>query len=393
MPWKETTTMEARVAFILDWKSGRHKISDLCAQYGVSRKTGYKLINRFIEEGPDGLWDKSHAPGSTPNKTAVEVEQAIVQLRLRHPNWGAKKLRWVLQRRQPSLELPCRSTVCEILKRNELIERKRRPRPVGHPGRPSLVVNKPNDSWSIDFKGQFRTGDGKYLYPLTVSDNHSRYLLACQGLAGPQLLPTQEVLSRVFKQWGLPSRLRSDNGTPFAAYSLGRLSKLSVWLLKLGVMPELIEPGKPQQNGRHERMHRTLKDATLKPPAANAAAQQRRFNTFRVEFNDERPHEALDGLVPGDVHTPSSRPMPSKLLAPEYSDRFEVRYVSANGGMKWNKRWVNVSTALIGEYIGLEEVDDGQWDVYFANYRLGRLNERFMRIEDTLGRLKRQRRV
>ncbi len=166
MPWKETTTMEARVAFILDWKSGRHKISDLCAQYGVSRKTGYKLINRFMEEGPDGLWDRSHAPGSTPNKTALEVEQAIVQLRSRHPNWGAKKLRWVLERRQPHLELPCRSTVCEILKRNELIQHKRRPRPVGHPGRPSLVVSKPNDSWSVDFKGQFRTGDGKYLYGL-----------------------------------------------------------------------------------------------------------------------------------------------------------------------------------------------------------------------------------
>ena len=390
MPWSETTTMDAKVAFILDWKTGRHKITDLCAQYGVSRKTGYKWIDRFMELGPDGLWERSHAPRASPHRTAQPVEQAIIELRLRHPSWGAKKLLWTLQRRQPELELPCRTTVCEILKRNALIESRRRPRPVGHPGRPSLVVKQPNDSWSMDFKGHFRTGDGKYLYPLTVTDNHSRYLLACQGMAGTLLEPTQTVLTKLFKEHGLPTRLRSDNGVPFAAYSLGRLSKLSVWLLKVGVLPELIEPGKPQQNGRHERMHRTLKDETLKPPAANAQAQQRRFNVWRTEFNQERPHEALDGLVPADVHRPSSRPMPSKLLAPDYPDRFEVRYVSANGGIRWNNKWVGVSSVLIGEHIGLEEVDDGQWDVYFANYRLGRLNERYMRIEDTLGKLKRR---
>jgi hypothetical protein len=252
-----------------------------------------------------------------------------------------------------------------------------------------MHVTQPNDSWSVDFKGQFRTGDGKYLYPLTVTDNHSRYLLACQGLPGTLLEPTRSVLTQVFREHGLPTRLRSDNGTPFAAYTLGRLSRLSVWLLKLGVTPELIEPGKPQQNGRHERMHRTLKDETLRPPAANARAQQRKFNAWRHEFNVERPHEAHDGLTPADLHVPSSRQMPSQLLAPQYPDRFEVRYVSANGGIRWRKHWVNVSTVLIGEYVGLEEVDDGQWDVYFGSYRLGTLQERFMRIEDVFGRLKR----
>jgi putative transposase len=390
MPWKETSTMDAKVAFILDWKSQKHQMTELCARYGVSRKTAYKWVSRYLEEGPDGLWERSHAPQRSPHRTSDEVEQAIVQQRLRHPSWGPKKLLWTLERWQPELELPSRTTVAEILKRNDLVLAKKRPRPVGHPGRPSMAVNKPNDSWSVDFKGQFRTGDGKYLYPLTVTDNHSRYLLACQGLAGPLLEPTQEVLRRVFKEHGLPSRLRSDNGVPFAAYSLGRLSRLSVWLLKLGVMPELIEPGKPQQNGRHERMHRTLKDETLKPPAANARAQQRKFNVWRREFNQDRPHEAHDGLTPDDVHVPSARQMPSKLLAPEYPERFETRYVSANGGMRWHKKWVNVSSVLIGEYVGLEEVDDGQWDVYFANYRLGRLNERFMRIEDAFGRLKRR---
>lgn len=390
MPWKETSTMDAKVAFIVDWKSQKHQMTELCARYGVSRKTAYKWVNRYLEVGPDGLWDRSHAPERSPHRTPDEVEQAIVQQRLRHPSWGPKKLIWTLERWRPELELPSRTTVAAILKRNDLVQAKKRPRPVGHPGRPSMAVNKPNDCWSVDFKGQFRTGDGKYLYPLTVTDNHSRYLLACQGLPGTLLEPTQQVLTRVFKEHGLPSRLRSDNGVPFAAYSLGRLSRLSVWLLKLGVMPELIEPGKPQQNGRHERMHRTLKDETLKPPAANARAQQRKFNVWRREFNEDRPHEAHDGLVPDDVHVPSTKRMPSKLLAPEYPDRFEVRYVSANGGMRWHKNWVNVSSVLIGEHVGLEEVDDGQWDVYFANYRLGRLNERFMRIEDAFGTMKRR---
>lgn len=390
MPWKETSTMDAKVAFILDWNSQKYQMTELCARYGVSRKTAYKWVNRYLEHGPDGLWERSHAPQRAANRTPDEVEQAIVQCRLRHPSWGPKKLLWTLQKRQPQLELPSRTTVAEILKRNDLVLAKKRPRPVGHPGRPSMAVNKPNDCWSVDFKGQFRTGDGVYCYPLTVTDNHSRYLLACQGLPGTLLEPTQAMLTKVFKEYGLPSRLRSDNGAPFAAYTLGRLSRLSVWLLKLGVMPELIEPGKPQQNGRHERMHRTLKDETLKPPAANARVQQRKFNVWRREFNEDRPHEAHDGLTPHDVHVTSSRRMPSKLLAPEYPDRFEVRYVSANGGMRWYKKWVNVSSVLIGEYVGLEEVDDGQWDVYFANYRLGRLNERFMRIEDAFGKMKRR---
>lgn len=390
MPWSETTTMDAKVAFIRDWQSQKFEVTALCAMYGVSRKTAYKWIERYMSEGPDGLWDRSHAPKHAPNRTSAEVEQAIVQQRLRHPSWGPKKLIWTLEKWQPRLELPSRTTVAEILKRNGLVLAKRRPRPVGHPGRPNMTVSRPNDSWSMDFKGQFRTGDGRYMYPLTVTDNHSRYLLACKGMPGTLLEPTQQELTRVFKEHGMPNRMRSDNGVPFAAYSLGRLSRLSVWLLKLGIVPELIEPGKPQQNGRHERMHRTLKDETLKPPAANAVVQQRKFNAWRREFNEDRPHEAHDGLTPNDVHESSPRLMPSKLLAPEYPDRFEVRYVSANGGIRWRKRWVNVSSVLIGEHVGLEEIDDGQWDVYFANYRLGRLNERFMRIEDCLGKLKRR---
>jgi transposase InsO family protein len=286
--------------------------------------------------------------------------------------------------------LPHRTTVSEILKRNGLIHPRPTRRKVGHPGKPSVQVLLPNDCWSIDFKGQFRTGDGKYCYPLTVTDNYSRYLLAVKALPGPLLAPTKAVLTALFKKHGLPKRIRSDNGTPFAAHTLGRLSQLSVWLLKLGIHPELIEPGKPQQNGRHERMHRTLKDETTKPPAKNIQAQQRKFTAFQRIFNDERPHEALDMDLPTNLYTVSPRPMPSKLLSPEYPDRFERRLVSANGGIRWKRTFVNVTSALIGEYVGLEEIAEGQWDVYYGTLRLGRFHERLMRIEDCMGKLVRR---
>jgi putative transposase len=390
MPWSETSAMEQRAQFIRDWLTHKHHVSELCARYGISRKTGYKWIERYMARGPDGLLDRGHEAQLVHNKTPAEVEQALLALRQRHPSWGAKKLLHTLSVREPTLELPGRSTVCDILSRNGLISKKPRRRSVGHPGRPSSQIVLPNDCWSADFKGQFRTGDGLYCYPLTVTDNYSRYLLGCQALAGTTHDASKAVFTRLFKQYGLPSRMRTDNGVPFAASALGRLSRLSVWWIKLGVLPELIEPGQPQQNGRHERMHRTLKDETTKPPAANARAQQRKFDAFMREFNHERPHEALDMQTPAQRYQASPRPMPDTLAQPEYPDRFEVRYVSANGGIRWRRQWVNVTSALVGEYVGLEEIDDGQWDVYFGALRLGRLHERLMRIEDHLGRVKRR---
>jgi putative transposase len=390
MPWSETDAMEQRVQFIRDWLTQKHCVSDLCATYGVSRKTGYKWIERYMAHGPDGLLERGHAAQVVHNKTSAQAEKALLALRLRHPSWGAKKLLHTLGLREPMLELPGRSTVCDILSRNGLVRKKPRRRALGHPGRPSSSIVLPNDCWSADFKGHFRTGDGLYCYPLTVTDNYSRYLLGCQALAGTTHDASKTVFTRLFKHYGLPRRIRTDNGVPFAAPSLARLSRLSVWWLKLGVLPELIEPGKPQQNGQHERMHRTLKDETTKPPAASSRAQQRKFDAFMHEYNEERPHEALDMSTPAQLYQASARAMPDKLLAPEYPDRFEVRYVSANGGIRWRKRWVNVSSALIGEHVGLEEIDDGQWDVFFGPMRLGRLHERSMRIEDHLGRLKRR---
>ena len=389
MPWKDANIMELRIQFITDWLRKKHTVSDLCALYGISRKSGHKWIDRYQHEGPDWVLERSHAARVIANKTPLEVEQALMQMRALHPTWGARKLLHLVGLQQPALRLPHESTVCDMLKRNGLITAKPRRRAIGHPGRPSSVTSAPNDSWSADFKGQFRLGNGQYTYPLTVTDNYSRYLLGCQCLQGTLLEPTKEVFTRVFKEHGLPRRIKTDNGSPFAAATLGRLSQLSVWWLRLGIQPELSEPGKPQQNGRHERMHRTLKAEATKPPGANGGAQQRKFNAWRQEYNEVRPHEALEMSTPGWVHRPSPRPMPAKLPEMCYPDRFEVRYVSANGGIRWHKRWVNVSSALVGQHVGLEAVDDGLWDLYFGVKKLGRLHERHMRIEDHMGRFRR----
>jgi putative transposase len=395
MSWKETNAMELRKQFIRDWKRGTRTVMELCAMYGISRKTGYKWIERYEQEGAadpmrgDWALDRSHAAHEVHNRTGEQVRSALIEVRLRHPSWGARKLLNQVSLAHPRWVLPHESTVCDLLKRQGLVTAAPRRRAIGHPGRPSMVICGPNDSWSADFKGQFRLGNSQYCYPLTVTDNYSRYLLACQGLRGTLLQPTKQVFTRLFNEFGLPKRIRTDNGVPFAGATLGRLSQLSVWWLKLGILPELIEPGKPQQNGRHERMHRTLKAEATKPPGGSMSAQQRRFNEFRLEFNELRPHEALDMSTPAHVHQPSPRQMPHKLLPLEYPDRFEVRLVSSAGGIRWNKQWVNVTSALQGEYVGLEQIEDGLWDVYFGVKKLGRLHERHLRIEDELGRLRR----
>lgn len=293
----------------------------------------------------------------------------------------------LLHKRHPRWTLPGRSTVCDILSRHGWVPKKPRRRHIGHPGKPNTHILAPNDVWCADFKGQFKMGDGVYCYPLTVTDGFSRYLLGCQALASTAVAGAKPVFARLFKEYGLPKRIRTDNGVPFATTTLARLSSLSAWWVRLGVLPELIEPGKPQQNGRHERMHRTLKTEATRPPAGNLGAQQRKFNRFREEFNHERPHEALDQETPASVYEPSSRKMPTKLPPLEYPDRFEVRYVSTNGGIRWNKDWINVSIVCAGEYVGLEEIDDGIWNVYFGPLKLGRLHERHRRIEDEYGRL------
>jgi len=382
--------MDQRTQFIADYLRESLCFTELCQLYNVSRKTGYKWVERYLHDGPAGLQERSRKPQRSPNATADEIVAAILEARRRHPSWGGKKLLTLLHKRHPRWALPGRSTVCDILSRHGMVAKKRARRRIGHPGKPTSAILAPNDVWSADYKGQFRTGNGVYCYPLTITDGFSRYLLGCQGLSSTAVAEAKPVFLRLFKEYGLPKRIRTDNGVPFATNTLARLSSLSAWWVRLGILPELIEPGKPQQNGRHERMHRTLKAETTRPAAGSLPAQQRKFNVFREEFNHERPHEALDMHTPAEIYTPSTREMPNKLPPLEYPDRFEVRYVSANGGIRWNRDWINVSIVCVGEYVGLEEIDDGIWNVYFGPLKLGRLDERHMRIEDEYGRLKRK---
>jgi putative transposase len=251
-------------------------------------------------------------------------------------------------------------------------------------------MDRPNAVWTTDFKGELKTLDGFYCYPLTVADGYSRFLLGCQGRHSTSYENSKPVFIGLFKEYGLPEIMRSDNGVPFATTAIARLSKLSVWWIRLGIFPELIEPAHPQQNGRQERMHRTLKAETTRPPPANLRGQQYRFNNFRYEFNHLRPHEAIDLKPPASLYTPSNKPYPAKVPPLEYPDHFEVRYVSANGGMRWKSRWVNVSQTVTAQYVGLEEIDNGIWSVYFGPIELGRLHERDFRIEDILGRKSRK---
>lgn len=389
MPWKETSPMNEKMHFVSDVLREFETITDLCMQYDISRKTAYKWIDRYMERGPGGLEEISRKPRHSPNETDPEIIEAFLELRHRHPTWGGKKLLEIVHRRHDSWDLPARATVQDILKRSGMVPIRRFRRRIGHPGKPTSSILAPNDVWSADFKGQFKTRDGVYCFPLTVTDNFSRYLLGCQGLHSTAVSGAKPVFTRLFQEFGLPIRIRTDNGVPFATNSLARLSSLSAWWIRLGVLPELIEPGKPQQNGRHERMHRTLKAETTRPPAGSLGAQQRKFNTFREEFNNERPHEALDQQTPASRYSPSPRPMPDKTPPLVYPDRFEVRYVSGNGAIRWNSDWVQVSTVCSGEYIGFEEIDDGVWNVFFGPLKLGRFHERLMRIEDAYGRLNR----
>jgi transposase InsO family protein len=383
--------MDQKTQFIADYL--RHSLSfeELCALYGISRKTGYKWVNRYLTHGPAGLEDQPRRPRSSPTATPEHIVAALLEARQRHPSWGGKKILTLVHKKHRHWSLPHRSTVCDILKRHGLVPKQRKRRRIGHPGKPTTLCYAPNELWAADFKGEFKTGDGRYCYPLTITDGYSRFLLACQGLHSTAVHLAKPVFTRVFKEFGLPQRIRTDNGVPFATTTLARLSRLSAWWVRLGVLPELIEPGKPQQNGRHERMHKTLKAEATRPPAATLGAQQRKFNTFREEFNHVRPHEALDQHTPASHYRPSIRPMPDRLPALEYPDRFEVRYVSANGGIRWRSDWVNVSIVCVGEYVGLEEIDDGLWNVYFGPLKLGRLHEQHMKIEDAYGQLNRRR--
>lgn len=381
MPWRERSPMDERLQFISDYQRQLFTMTELCDRYGVSRKTGYKLITRYTQEGAAGLAPRLSRPGHSPQATAPPVVKAIVALRKRYPTWGGKKILAVLQDRHPRWSLPAVSTANDLLKRHQLVTPRRRRRRIGHPGYQPTQATAPNQVWTVDFKGQFRTGDAQVCYPLTLCDAFSRYLLMCRGLEAPTTAGVVAVLRRAFSEYGLPTIIRSDNGEPFAAPSLGRLSRLSVWWIRLGIMPELIEPASPHQNGAHERLHRTLKTETLRPPARDLAQQQRRFTRFRQIYNQQRPHEALAQQPPDHLYVASGRAYPRRLRPLEYPGHYEIRRVGASGAISWQSCDVSLSIVLTGEDVGLEPIDDGMWDLHFGPVRLGRFDERLHRVE------------
>jgi len=391
MPWQEESLMSLRRQFIQDAQRRTTPIVELCAAYGISRKTGYKWLARYEAGGFPALADQSRRPRTAPTAAVPDLVQHLLDARAHHPTWGPRKLLRLVRRQQPTAPWPARSTLARYLKRAGLVVPPRRVRRPGHAGRPQAPMDAPNAVWTADFKGQFRLGDGTLCYPLTVADGYSRFLLSCRALTSTQVAESRPVFIRAFQEYGLPVRIRSDNGVPFATQALGRLSALSVWWIRLGILPDFIEPASPQQNGRHERMHRTLKRECTRPPRHSRRAQQHRFDTWCDEFNTLRPHEALDDATPASHYTASPRPYPVRLPALEYPGHYEVRRVSHNGGIRWHKQWVNISQTLGGEYIGLVEIDDGEWDIYFGPLRLGRLHERTLQVEDALGRCYRRR--
>ena len=376
MSWKETDPMSERVKFIGLYESGERTVAGLSQAFGISRKTAYKWIDRYAVEGVKGLYERSRTPHTHPQETPAEVQTALIEARRKHPTWGPKKPGAWLRRKQPELEIPAPSTIGDILKREGLVKPRRLRRRLPIPeASPVAEVTRPNEEWDADFKGEFRLGNGTYCYPLTISDAFSRYLVRVRALEGTGTTGARWVFEQAFRELGLPEGIRTDNGTPFASPALGRLSALSVWWIKLGIRPITIRPGKPQDNGRHERMHRTLKAQTTRPPACDNPKQQNLFDGFRREYNDERPHEALGQKPPVEFYQPSPRPYPAKPEQVEYDSHFQVRKVVSNGVFTWKDQKIFVTKVLAGERVGLIEIDDGLWRVYFSRVELGVLDE------------------
>lgn len=371
--------IDERTMLISEYLSQEHSLSELARRRGVSRKTAYKWIERYEERGPEGLKDLSRAAHVHPNAIGPEVEEAILEWKERRPLWGAPKIHSKLK----SLpDCPAESTVSNVLKRHGLTRRQRRRHRATGTTDPLQVAAAPNDVWCADFKGWFRLGNAQRCDPLTISDAFSRFLLCCQGLeAAPGLKEVKPWFERTFRTYGVPRVMRTDNGPPFASTGLGGLSALSVWWMRLGIDVERIAPGRPQQNGRHERMHRTLKESALNPARADLQAQQKAFDAFRCDYNQQRPHEALGQQTPASFYSPSPRSYPKGLLQPDYPEPWLKRSVRSNGEIKWKGRHIFLGEALIGQTVALEPVADGLWVVHFMRAELGVLEQREQRVQ------------
>ena len=380
MPWRERSPVDLRVQFIGEYQTELWSMTELAEQYGISRKTAYKWVTRYERGGAAALLDQSRRPWTQPSATDPRLIAALLAVRRRHPRWGAKKLLAVVKRQDARAAWPSRSTVCDVLRRHALVVPRPRRRPMPHGGHALAPITAPNETWTTDFKGEFRTGDRRYCYPLTLRDGFSRYVLRCDALLSRSYALTRARFERAFADYGLPVRIRSDNGGPFAGPGLGRLSRLNVWWIRLGIVPERIGLGRPEQNGSHEQFHRVLKADTTRPPAATAHAQQRRFGAFYREYNEVRPHESLDDQPPATRYTASPRPLPTRLAPLEYPGHMEVRRVSSAGCISWHGIPIFLTEVLEGEDVGFEEVADGYWTLSFATVRLGRFDERTRRI-------------
>lgn len=380
MPWKETCVMDEKIKLIGDWLSKEYSITELSKMYSVSRKTVYKWTERYETLGPDGLNERLSTPLSSPRATPHEIVAYILAAKSKHPRWGPRKLIAWLKNRYPEKKWPASSTAQTILKREGWVKTRHRRRHTPAYTEPFINSRAANDIWCADFKGQFRLKDGCNCYPLTITDSYSRYLIGCHGMCHPNYANTRVQFERAFQDYGLPLAIRTDNGAPFASVALGGLSSLAVWFIKLGIIPERIEPGKPQQNGRHERFHRTLKEAAISPPRHSLAEQQRAFDRFKNEYNNERPHEAQGQRTPASVYRRSSRQYPSKLAEISYDSDTVVRQVRIGGPIRWKGDLIYVSKALVGEPVGLKQVDEQQWEVYYSFLPLGLLDENLGRI-------------
>lgn len=378
MAWKETSPVKEREEFIKLYLSRRFRMTALCELFGISRKTAYKFVARYLEGGWAALADGSHAAHSHPNATDQAIAERLIAAKRDRPHWGPEKLLDYLWAKDPDVSWPAVSTAGAILKRAGLVKERKKRRRVTHPGRPAIgPITAPNLLHNIDFKGHFRTRDGKWCYPLTLTDSYSRALLLCEAFLSPTYENTRRALERCFREYGLPSAIRSDNGEPFVSCrSLGGLSRLGVWFAKLGVHRIRTRPGSPQDNATHERMHRTLKEETALPPADSLHDQQQRFDRFRPDYNEQRPHASLAGRTPGSLYVPSSRPFPDRLPRIDYDRHLEVRSVRTDGTIKWKGEYLFVSEVLCGERVGLEETDYGIWSVYFGSIIIGLLDER-----------------
>lgn len=382
MSWKETCPMKERAKFIFAYETDLFTFSDVCKNFNVSRKTGYKWLNRYNEQGILGLENKSSAPHNHPNQTNYEIEEAILDVKRAYKHWGPKKIVTWLTQEHSHISWPPASTAGDILKRHGLVGKRKKRVRIPLYTQPFELCTAPNDVWSIDYKGDFKLGNGQRCYPLTLTDNYSRYLLGCDAFAKISGLDVKNTMIRLFKEYGLPKAIKSDNGSPFSSKALAGLSQLSVWWIKLGIIPERIRPGHPEENGRHERMHLTMKTQVARPPQATMVLQQKALDDFQIEFNNERPHEGIANSRPAWLYTNSSRCYPEKLNQVEYDTNVTTRQIRTNGTMKWRGKEIFISETLCGERIGLTPISDIEWMIQFSKFNLGIFNEKTLAINN-----------